>query len=57
MAVGVGKEDLGLLTVVIPVAVLVPLVVQLRGLEREQLEKKVWLEMIKLDWVFDPMEM
>ena len=58
MVVQVGIEDQGLLTVVVPVAVVVvPLVVQLMGLEKEQLEKKVWLEMIKLDWVFDPMEM
>jgi hypothetical protein len=58
VVVQVGIEDQGLLTVVIPVAVVVvPLVVQLMGLEKEQLEKKVWLEMIKLDLVFDPMEM
>jgi hypothetical protein len=46
-----------LLTVVIPVAVVVHLVVQLTDLEKEQLEKKVWLEIIELDRVFDPMEM
>jgi hypothetical protein len=57
VVVQVGTEDQGLLTVVIPVAVVVPLVVQLAGLEKEQLEKKVRLEMIKLDRAFDPMEM
>jgi len=41
VVVQVGIEDQGLLTVVIPVAVVVPLVVQLMGLEKEQLEKKV----------------
>jgi hypothetical protein len=42
VVVQVGIEDQGLLTVVIPVVVVVvPLVVQLMGLEKEQLEKKV----------------
>ena len=53
VVVQVGIEDQGFQTVVIPVAVVVPLIVQLRGLEKEQLEKKVWLEKIKLDQVFD----
>ena len=53
VVVQVGIEDQGFQTVVIPVAAVVPLVVQLRGLEKEQLEKKVWLEKIKLDQVFD----
>ena len=53
VVVQVGTEDQGLLTVVILVAAVVPLVVRLRGLEKEQLEKKVWLEKIKLDQVFD----
>ena len=53
VVVQVGIEDQGFQTVVIPVAAVVPLVVQLMGLEKEQLEKKVWLEKIKLDQVFD----
>jgi hypothetical protein len=53
VVVPVGKEGPRLLAVVIPVA----LVAQLTGLEKEELEKKAWLEKIKLDRVFDPMEM
>ena len=54
MVVQVGTEDQGLLTAVIPVTVVLPLVVQLTGLkEKVQREKKVWLEMIKLDLEFD----
>ncbi len=52
LVVQVETEDPGLLTVVIPAAVVVPLVAQLTGLKKEQLEKKVWLEKIKLDQVF-----
>ena len=56
VVVRVGKVARGLLTVVIPVALVAPLVVQLTGLEKEQLEKKVWWEKIKLDQVFDCMQ-
>jgi hypothetical protein len=38
VVVRVGKVGLGLLTVVIPVALVAPLVVQLTGLEKEQLD-------------------
>lgn len=52
VAVPVGKEARGFLMLVMPVAVAVPLVVQLMGLKGE-----VQLERIKLDRVFGPMKM
>lgn len=55
VGVPVGKEVRGFLMLVMPMAVVVPLVAQLIGLKEEK-EEKVQLERTKLDRVFDPVE-